>query len=152
MNDTLLYVLIWFAKMRFPVIGLKVPAATMIAQARLETANYTSKSFTDAKNIFGMKKPSKRKFWGTGEMYGHAKYASHWHSVLDYFERVQAYKETLGKSTDYYDFLLDSKYAEDTKYISKLKAIESKLTLPNAATLGLSVVLFFILYKLVIKK
>lgn len=81
------------------------------AQAILETGNFKSQLCTEHNNLFGLYNSGKGKYF---------KY-NHWsESVKDYRDKVQyKYKPP----DNYYDFLLKIGYAEDPKYISKLKKI-----------------------------
>ena len=87
-----------------------VPHANIVlAQARLETGNFTSRRCKVDHNLFGMKK---------GRHY--AKY-NHWReSVKDYKERISSrYK----RGGNYYSFLRSIGYAEEREYIQKLQKI-----------------------------
>lgn len=86
-----------------------VPHANIVlAQARLETGNFTSNRCKRDHNLFGMKK---------GRRY--AKYR-HWReSVKDYKERISS-RYTGG---NYYNFLRRIHYAEDNFYFRKLDKI-----------------------------
>lgn len=86
-----------------------VPHANIVlAQARLETGNFTSNRCKRDHNLFGMKK---------GRRY--ARY-SHWReSVADYKERISS-RYTGG---DYYAFLRRIGYASDLRYGHKLRTI-----------------------------
>ena len=78
----------------------------VLAQARLETGNFTSQRCKRDKNLFGIKH---------GKSY--AKY-SHWReSVKDYKQRISSRY----KGGDYYAFLQRIGYAKDPKYVTKLK-------------------------------
>ena len=84
-------------------------AEIVLAQARLETGNFTSRRCKVDKNLFGMKK---------GKHY--AKYR-HWReSVKDYKERISSrYK----RGENYYAFLKRIGYAEEREYTQKLQKI-----------------------------
>ena len=87
-----------------------IPHANIVlAQARLETGNFTSRRCKFDHNLFGMKK---------GKRY--AKYG-HWRdSVNDYKERISSrYK----RGENYYSFLKRIHYAEDNFYFRKLDKI-----------------------------
>jgi len=63
----------------------------ILAQSKLETANYTSRVYRDLNNLFGMNVPSKRPFLGergtrTPEGGTYAKYPDDVTSVKDYVE------------------------------------------------------------------
>jgi len=78
----------------------------VLAQAKLETGNYTSKLCKRHGNLFGLKG---RK--------GYAKFGSWQESVKAYRDWVQ-YKY---KGGDYYVFLKKIGYASDPRYIEKVK-------------------------------
>ena len=86
----------------------RVPhAGIVLAQARLETGNFKSALCRKHHNLFGIKR---------GRSYAH--YATWQQSVADYKKRISSRY----KGGDYYAFLQRIGYAEDGKYISKLKS------------------------------
>ena len=91
----------------------------VIAQAKLETGNFRSKSFTKHNNLFGMKVAKSRLTVATGESLGHARY-DHWtYSVMDYalFQSTFARKIRTRKG---YMRYLSRNYAEDKSYVQKI--------------------------------
>ena len=87
----------------------RVPHAEIVlAQARLETGNFTSRRCREDKNIFGIKH---------GKRY--AKYRRWQDSVADYKERISS-RYVKG---DYYAFLRKIGYAEDAAYSRKVAEI-----------------------------
>ena len=84
----------------------------VLAQAKLETGNYTSTLCKEHGNLFGLKK---------GKSY--AKFKNWKESVKAYRDWVQ-YKYEGG---DYYVFLRKIGYASDPKYITKVKEIVKKV-------------------------
>jgi flagellum-specific peptidoglycan hydrolase FlgJ len=86
---------------------LKVLAPNIVlAQAKLETGNFKSYLFKVSNNLFGFR-----------NFNGYIKYSS-------WKESVKAYKDWQTrkyKGGDYYEFLENIKYAEDTLYVYKLK-------------------------------
>lgn len=82
----------------------------VLAQAKLETGNYTSKVCLTHNNLFGLRKAD-------GSYYKF----NHWK------ESVQAYKDYVQYKyqppSNYYKFLEDIGYAEDKSYTDKLKKI-----------------------------
>lgn len=79
----------------------------VLAQAKLETGNYTSKVSKTHNNLFGLRK---------GNKYRHFK---HWS------ESVKAYKKLIQSrynGGNYYVFLEKIGYAEDETYVNKLKS------------------------------
>ena len=81
----------------------------VLAQAKLETANYKSKLCKSHNNLFGLKK---------GNSY--RKYSNYQECVQDYKRLISSRLKT---NENYYKFLLRIKYAEDEQYIQKLKKI-----------------------------
>lgn len=80
----------------------------VLAQARLESGNFTSRRCKVDHNLFGMKR---------GKRY--ARYG-HWReSVADYKKRISSRYA----GGDYYAFLKRIKYASDPNYISKVRRI-----------------------------
>ena len=97
-----------------------VHADIVMAQAKLETGNFTSKVFKENHNLFGMKLPKSRSTNALGEKNDHAYYISWVHSIRDYKlwqDRVVAKYKTRRAYLKY----LSENYAEDKKYIYKLK-------------------------------
>ena len=84
----------------------------VLAQAKLETGNYTSKLCKRHGNLFGLKG---RK--------GYAKFGNWKESVKAYRDWVQ-YKY---KGGDYYVFLKKIGYASDPRYIEKVKQMAKKV-------------------------
>lgn len=81
-------------------------AHIVLAQARLETGNFTSRLCRDNHNLFGIKHNGK-----------YARYG-HWReSVRDYKKRISSRY----KGGCYYSFLKRIGYARDNEYINKLK-------------------------------
>ena len=84
-----------------------VPHADIaLAQARLETGNFTSSQCRTKRNLFGIKHNGR-----------YASYRNWKESIADYKERISS-RYTGG---DYYAFLRRIGYAKDPKYITKLK-------------------------------
>jgi len=96
--------------------GIKHPDIVM-AQARLETGNFTSGICKRNNNLFGMKLPKQRRTTAIGESKGHARYNNWKKSVEDY----KIWQDTFYKEGDYYIFLESHGYATSNTYISKLK-------------------------------
>lgn len=84
----------------------------VLAQAKLETGNFTSELCKKHGNLFGLKGKK-----------GYAKFSSWRESVKAYKEWVQ-YKY---KGGDYYVFLREIGYASDPNYIIKVKKIAKKV-------------------------
>ena len=84
----------------------------VLAQAKLETGNYTSTLCKKHGNLFGLKRKN-----------GYAKFNNWKESVKAYRDWVQ-YKY---KGGDYYVFLKKIGYAQDPKYIVKVKEMVKKI-------------------------
>ena len=84
----------------------------VLAQAKLETGNYTSTLCKKHGNLFGLKRKG-----------GYAKFNNWQESVKAYRDWVQ-YKY---KGGDYYVFLKKIGYASDPKYIVKVKEMVKKI-------------------------
>lgn len=78
----------------------------VLAQARLETGNFTSRRCREDHNLFGMKRRGK-----------YAKYRRWQDSIADYKMRISSRYN----GGDYYTFLKRIGYAKDQNYIKKLK-------------------------------
>ena len=78
----------------------------VLAQAKLETGNFKSYLFRCSNNLFGFR-----------NFNGYIRYNSWKHSVAAY----KNWQDKRYKGGDYYDFLEDINYAEDTLYCYKLK-------------------------------
>lgn len=92
----------------------------VLAQARLESGNYTSKVFKENNNLFGMKEARVRINTAVGTQYNHACY-EHWReSVYDYAFYQSTYLYRLKTEKEYFTYL-DQSYAEAPNYVSTLK-------------------------------
>lgn len=103
------------------LIRIKFPHI-VLAQARLESNNYSSFIFKNNNNMFGMKHPIVRITTSLGKKVGYASYNSWRESVLDYALYSSKFIPDISSENDYYDFL-KKYYAEDPNYITKLKII-----------------------------
>jgi len=93
--------------------GVKYPRI-VTAQAILESNNFNSELFRKYNNPFGLYNSKKKDYFKF----------KHWtDAVVAYISMVE-YKY---KGGDYYRFLKRLPYAEDSRYIDKVKAIESNL-------------------------
>ena len=86
----------------------------VLAQAKLESGNYTSNLCKSQKNLFGIKSKGKYKY-----------FKSYKECILYYKEKIQS-RYTGG---DYYVFLRKTGYASDRAYTKKLKNIVNNLKL-----------------------
>jgi len=105
-------------------LNIKFPHI-VLAQAKLESGNYSSKIFKENHNIFGMKEARVRIHTSKGTQFNHA-YYSHWReSVYDYAFYQCRYLSTLHTEDEYYTYLSKS-YAEATNYVNILKSMVIK--------------------------
>ena len=100
-------------------LNVKFPHIVM-AQAMVESGNFTSKIFRENHNLFGMKRARVRVNTALGTQYGHAYYDSWRSSVFDYAFYQCRYLSTIRNESEYFEYLSQS-YAEDEEYVSKLK-------------------------------
>lgn len=104
------------------LIELRIPHPHIVfAQARLETGHFTSTIFLENNNLFGMKRAYSRPSTSIGMNRGHAKYESWQDSVID-FALYKAYVAQ-GKTEKEYFTLLETSYAEDPRYIHKVRQL-----------------------------
>lgn len=106
-DSTLLKALIYY-EINEPLI--------VLAQAKLESANYKSRLCKEKNNIFGLYNSK------AGQYYNF----DHWTNCILAYKNMIEYKQKDGE--DYYHFLLRIKYAEDVEYIGKVKSIVSNLS------------------------
>lgn len=86
-----------------------VPCANIVlAQSKLETANYTSRVCHANKNLFGMRKNNQYKSYNT------------WKESIEDYKRLISSRY---KGGDYYEFLKRIGYAEDPIYTESLKKL-----------------------------
>lgn len=100
----------------------------VLAQAKLETNNFTSDIFRENHNLFGMKEASVRAHTALGTKRGHAYYSTWRQSVLDYALYQTAYMSDYKSETAYFTALGKS-YAEDKHYVALIKHIIRKAKL-----------------------
>jgi hypothetical protein len=112
---------------KFPYIAL--------AQAKLETGNFTSKVFRENSNLFGMREAKQRITTSQGTENNHAYYTTWVESVLDYSFHQCRYLSGINNEDQYFQYLAQN-YAEDPNYVTILKDIIDKKQLK--ARFGLS--------------
>jgi len=109
-------------------LNIKYPYI-VLAQAKLESSNYSSRIFVESNNLFGMKEAKSRINLAKGTQYNHAYYDSWYESVLDYAFWAATYGSKCKTEQQYYNLL--SGYAEDPQYESKLKNLIKRENLKN---------------------
>jgi uncharacterized FlgJ-related protein len=100
-------------------IGIAYPDV-VLAQAKIETGNFTSRIFTENNNMFGMKLPERRETTAVGENRNHAKYTDWIQSIKDYklWQDQMIHRAPTKRA---YLAYLKRNYAEDKNYINKIK-------------------------------
>ena len=101
----------------------------VLAQAKLESNNYSSRIFIDNNNLFGMKEARVRVNLAKGTQHKHAYYNTWQESVLDYAFWMATYGSKCKTEQQYYDLL--NGYAEDSNYQAKLKNVIKKNNLKS---------------------
>ena len=110
-------------------LNIKYPHIVM-AQASIETGNFTSLVFKENNNLFGLKCAKRRPTTNKGEENGHAFFDDWKECVVDYaFYQATYFKDI--KTEDQYLQYLGQNYAEDTNYVTKLKIIIKQNNLLN---------------------
>jgi len=92
------------------------------AQAELESGNFKSIMFIENNNLFGLKEAKQRPTTSKGTRNNHAYYDTWEESVLDYTLYQSSYLRGLKTEEQYLNYL-GKNYAEDIKYIQKIKTI-----------------------------
>lgn len=96
----------------------------VLAQAKLESGNFTSTLFQNNNNMFGMKMPSRRPTTAIGKKASYANYSTWMCSIQD--QKIY-YSKYLDHRTEEEVFAYLSKYyAEDSRYVQKLQKIIQK--------------------------
>ena len=108
LNDSTLLKALVYYEIKEPLI--------VLAQAKLESADYKSRLCKERNNIFGLYNSEARQYYNF----------DHWTNCIIAYKNMIEYRRKDGE--DYYHFLLRIKYAEDIGYISKVKSIVSKLS------------------------
>lgn len=107
LNDSILYLALLHYEVKEPKI--------VLAQAKLESGNFTSNLFINKNNFLGLYNSRKKEFFEF----------DHWSDCIKGYKNMIEYK--LKDGENYYDFLKRIGYAEDPDYIAKVKRIEKLL-------------------------
>lgn len=100
-------------------LNIKFPKV-VLAQAKLESGNYTSNVFVTKHNLFGMKIARQRPTLAKGSGNGYALYNNWKESVLDYaFMQASYYRHC--STQDAYLEALQRNYCENSSYIKHIK-------------------------------
>lgn len=103
----------------------------VLAQAKLESGNFTSHVFEVNHNMFGMKEATSRLNLAKGTDNGHATYATWEDSVMDYALWCTTYASKAQTEEQYYQILSEVGYAENPTYIQKLKEMVERENLKS---------------------
>lgn len=104
-------------KIKFPYI--------ILAQSKIETGHFKSKIFKENNNLFGLKEAKQRASTAKGTQNNHAYYEDWTYSVYDYALYSCRYLSGFKTEDEYLSYLKEN-YAEDPKYINKIKYIIKK--------------------------
>jgi hypothetical protein len=106
-------------------LNIKFPRI-VLAQAKIESATYSSNIFRYNHNLFGMKEAKQRITTALGTKRKHAYYKDWTQSVIDYGFYQASYLSQIKTEEQYFRYLGNS-YAEDPNYLNKIKALSAKL-------------------------
>ena len=101
-------------------MNIKYPHIVM-AQAIIESGNFSSAVFRRNNNMFGMRQARTRTTTSSGDIGGYASYRNWRDCVYDYALYQYSAMSTCDNEAEYFD-RLQSRYAQDTSYVSALKA------------------------------
>lgn len=107
LNDSILYLALEHYNIKHPRI--------VLAQAKLETGNYTSKHCIKGNNLFGLYNSRKKKYFQF----------KHWSESIEAYKNMIEYKHRDGEN--YYKFLERIGYATSPTYVDKVRQIENNL-------------------------
>lgn len=96
----------------------------VMAQAIIETGNFNSTIYKENNNLFGMKLPMVRPTVAVGVKKEYAVYSSWKESIADYIIWQSIYARNL--TEEEYLNKLKSVYAEDSKYVEKIRMVISQ--------------------------
>jgi flagellum-specific peptidoglycan hydrolase FlgJ len=118
-NKTKVYQEIVDLEIKFPDIAL--------AQAVLESGNFSSKIAKKNNNLFGMRMPKIRKTTAIGQRYGYAKYNNWKDSIKDYkLWQDVILKKYPNMTRSQYKSYINRVYSTGKNYISKINLIIQK--------------------------
>lgn len=98
----------------------------VLAQAKIESASYSSNIFKYNHNLFGMREAKSRITTALGTQRNHAYYKDWTQSVYDYAFYQATYLKKIKTEEQYFRYLGNS-YAEDPNYLLKIKKLSAKL-------------------------
>lgn len=117
-NDTLVYQYLLEIRAKHPRV--------ILAQCKLESANYKSSLFISNRNLVGMKVSSRRTSFNIGGRSGYQKYDTWFQCLNDYVLWGMTHNYDKMSESEYISYL-NKIYAEDNSYAQKLNDIISKI-------------------------
>lgn len=102
-------------------IGIQYPKV-VLAQAKIESSNFTSPIFRKNNNLFGMKFPKQRETTALSINRNHSVYEN-WKKSVDDYKLWQCNMIHKISSREEYLSYLGRNYAKDKKYVSRIKQI-----------------------------
>lgn len=109
LNDSILYLALVHYEVKYP--------KAVLAQAKLESANFQSSLFKRHNNFLGLYNSRKREYFKF----------KHWTECILAYKNMVEYK--LREGEDYYQFLDRIGYAENPDYVRIVKQIENNIEL-----------------------
>lgn len=107
LNDSILYLALVHYEVKYPRV--------VLAQAKLESGNFTSDHCVYGNNFLGLYNSREKEYFKF----------NHWSECILAYKDMVEYK--LREGEDYYQFLDRIGYASDPNYISKVRQIENDL-------------------------
>ena len=107
LNDSILYLALVHYEVKHP--------KAVLAQAKLESGNYTSSHCRNRNNFLGLYNSRRKEYFKF----------NHWSECILAYKDMVEYK--LKEGEDYYQFLDRIGYAENPNYIKQVKQIENNL-------------------------
>ena len=107
LNDSILYLALVHYEVKHP--------KAVLAQAKLESGNYTSSHYRNRNNFLGLYNSRRKEYFKF----------NHWSECILAYKDMVEYK--LREGEDYYQFLDRIGYAENPNYIKQVKQIENSL-------------------------
>ena len=107
LNDSILYLALVHYDIKYP--------KAVLAQAKLESGNYTSSHYRNRNNFLGLYNSRRKEYFRF----------NHWSECILAYKDMVEYK--LREGEDYYQFLDRIGYAENPNYIRLVKQIENNL-------------------------
>ena len=107
LNDSILYLALVYYEVKYP--------KAVLAQAKLESGNYTSSHCRNRNNFLGLYNSRRKEYFKF----------NHWSECILAYKDMIEYK--LREGEDYYQFLDRIGYSENPNYVRLIKQIENNL-------------------------